>query len=111
MLVGLVTIETGGGHSKNAPFCVTFTGVVTIGWALDGVVSVGALSLDVAKITKDSGALAIALGTVSVDVTGLVDEVNTTSDSPDSTLTIAGVVVGFDWDITTTSLSLTVELE
>ena len=97
MLVGLVAIATGGGHSKNAPFCVTFTGVVIIGWALDGVVSEGTWLLDVAKITIGSDALATALGTPSIDVTGLVDKVNTTFDSPDFTLTIAGeVAVGFD---------------
>ena len=51
MLVGLVTMETGGGHSKNAPSCVT--GVVTR-WALVGVASVGILCDVVTMIGSDA---------------------------------------------------------
>ena len=90
MLVGLVTTETGGGHSKNAPFCVTVTGVVTVGWALNGVV-LGCLLLALVTI-RGSDVLVMA----SLDVTGATHELNGTSDSTESTLTIVGVEVLFD---------------
>ena len=89
MLVGLVTMVTGGGHSKNAPFCVTFTGVVTVGWTLVGVIT-GGLLLEELTITTGCSDVLV---TGSLDITGVTLELN---DLTESTLTIVGVEVLFN---------------
>ena len=102
MLVGLVTMVTGGGQSKNAPFCVIITGVVTAApffVIATGVVTPGCIFVEGASLhllddvvtTMCCDDLAIA----SLDVTG-THELNVTSDPAESILTMVGVEVLFN---------------